>query len=155
LTPAGVERYAGRVKRLELTRVRLCQRCGRGGAELRSGDGRVIVVPMDGARARGLEDDAGTSDGLESLTDLVLGQLAATGRAPTEIVLDVLDGRLRALLSLPARDGPRVVGCTPEEGVALAVRGRIPLYATDEALAHAAARAARHERGSGGADTLH
>lgn len=142
------------VKRLELSRIRVCQRCGRSSAELRSRDGSVIVVPVDAVRARELEDRA-SPHGLESLTDLVLGQLAASGRAPAEVLLDVLDGRLRALLSLPAREEPDIVGCTPEEGLALAVRGRLPLYATDEAFAHAAARSAKHDRGTGGADTLH
>jgi len=155
LTAARRGRYATGVKRLELSRIRICQRCGRSGAELRSADGAVIVVPVDGVRARELEDRV-APDGLKSLTDVVLGQLAATGRAPTEVVFDVLDGRLRALLSLPAREEPDIVGCTPEEGLALAVRGRLPLYATDEALAHAAARATKHDRGgSGGADTVH
>jgi len=55
----------------------------------------------------------------------------------------VAEGRLRALLSFVRPEGADVVGCTAEEGVALAIRGELRLYATDEALAHAAAEPAK------------
>src|SRR5437867_7965422 len=86
------------VTRLELVRIRQCNRCGRGGAELHAEDGSVLIVPLDGARTRELAG-AGTVDDLRSLTDLVLEQLDAAGSLPREIVLDLVDGRLRALLS--------------------------------------------------------
>jgi hypothetical protein len=147
--PAGV-------KRLELARIRVCGRCGRGGAELRGGDGELLVVPLDAVRARQLSE-ARTSDEARSLTDVVLEQLRAGGVVASEIVVDAAEGRLRALLSLLREEGPDVVVCTADEGVALAVRGGLKIYATDEALAYATARSAKRERqgGAGGPDTIH
>jgi len=155
LPPAG---YAIGVKRLELARIRVCNRCGRGGAELRGEDGERLVIPLDPGRARELADANGADD-VRSLTELLLEQLAAGGLAASEVVLDVADGRLRALLSFVRASEPDVVGCTPEEGIALAVRGGLKIYATDEALAHATAggSAAKQDRhgGTGGPDTIH
>ena len=119
------------MKRLELVRIRVCNRCGRGGAELRGEDGERLVVPLDPVRAR---------------------QLAAAGVEAREVVLDVADGRLRALLSFVRAGETDVVGCTTDEGVALALRGGLRLYATDEALAHAAAD---RPKAAGGPDTVH
>ena len=68
------------------------------------------------------------------------------------VVLDVADGRLRALLSFVHADETDVVGCTADEGVALALRGGLRLYATDEALAHAAAD---RPKAAGGPGTVH
>jgi hypothetical protein len=148
LTACAAGRYADGVKRLELARIRVCSRCGKGRAELRTADGDRLVVPLDPIRARELSE-AGASDELRSLTDYVLEHLGS-GRIG-EIVLDIANGRLRALVSL-VRDDAEVLACTAEEGVALAIRGSLRLYATDEALAHgAAAKAARH----GGPDTVH
>jgi hypothetical protein len=149
LTASGAERYAGAVKRLELTRVRVCSRCGRGAAELRSPDGDRVSVALDPVRARELADRT-SPDGLRSLTEFVLERLESHGVG--EIVLDVADGRLRALLSLAHDDDPEVISCTPDEGVALAIRGGIRLYATDEALAHGAAG---KTEGHSGPDTVH
>lgn len=141
------------MKRLELARVRICNRCGRGRAELRSGGGELLVVPLDPIRARQLRE---TPADVRSLTDLVLEQLRANGLEPGEVVLDVVDGKLHSLLSVARADEHEVVACTADEGVALAVRGGLQLYATDEALAHAAARAGRAEpRGGQGPDTIH
>jgi len=149
LTGCASGRYAGGVKRLELVRVRVCRRCGRGTAELQGDDGRNIAVRLDPERARELSD-AGEPDGVGSLTDLVLARLPAGGLPFREVVLDVAGGHLRALVSVG--DGePEVVGCTAEEGVALAVRGGLALYATDEALAHGAAGT----QGPHGAHGLH
>jgi hypothetical protein len=112
------------------------------------------VVPLDAVRAREL---SGKGDGLRSVTDVLLDQLAAAGTAVSEIVLDVSDGRLRALMTLVHDGETDVVGATAEEGVALALRGDLKLYATDEAIAHAAARSAKPARhgGAGGSDTIH
>src|SRR5262245_3338254 len=140
------------VKRVELERIRVCQRCGRGTAELRSEDGTTLTVSMDAVRTRELSrtDD---EDDIRSLTELFLEQLEACGRQPAEVVLDVTDGRLRGLLSFD-RDGESdVVTCTAEEGIALVVRGGLRLYATDEALARGAEAADKHH--GGGSDTVH
>src|SRR5206468_1240615 len=141
---------------LELVRIRQCARCGRGGAELHSEDGTVLVVPLDATRTRELAGE-GTPDDLRSLTDLVLEQLDAVGSLPREIVLDLADGRLRALLSFERGGEADVVACTADEGVALAVRGDLNLYATDEAVAHAVkeGEADQHRGGPDGSETIH
>ena len=137
------------MKRLELARVRVCSRCGRGAAELRSPDGERLSVPLDPVRACQLAArDA--SDGLRSLTEFVLERLES--HSVGEVVLDVADGRLRALLSLVRDDDPEVLACTADEGVALAIRGGIRLYATDEAMAHGTAE---KPAGQSGPDTIH
>jgi hypothetical protein len=137
------------VRRLELARIRSCRKCGRTAAELRSEDGVAVVVPIDAHRARELADGR-PPDALGSLTELVLAQLQAAKRRPTEIVLDVRDGRLCGLVAFV---DDAVVGCTAEEAIALAVRGQLPLYATAEAVTHATARAGRTEHPGG--ETLH
>jgi len=143
--------YASRVKRLGLVRIRVCSRCGRGGAELRGEDGERLVVPLDAVRARQLAN-AGREEDMRSFTDLVLEQLAAAGVEAREVVLDVAEGRLCALLSFVRTGDTDVVGCTAEEGVALALRGGLRLYATAEALAHAAVDRPKAARGP---DTVH
>ena len=154
--PGKPRRYASGVKRLELARIRVCSRCGKGGAELRGEDGERLVVPLDAVRARQLARADGDED-VRSLTELVLEQLGAGGVEAREVVLDVAEGRLRALLSFVRPEGADVVGCTAEEGVALAIRGELRLYATDEALAHAAAEPAKPapSGGAGGPGTVH
>ena len=139
MTASGRGRYAPPVKRLEVGRIRVCERCGRGAAELRGDDGEKLVVTLDPIRARQL---AGPADGEEArcLTDVVLDRFAATGAEVSEVVLDVLDGRLGALVSLVGEREPEIVACTAEEGVALAVRGAVKLYATEDALAHGVVR---------------
>ncbi len=156
MTASRAGRYANGVKRLELVRIRRCGRCGRGGAELRGADGENLVVPLDAIRARQLTEE-GRADDVRSLTELVVEQLAAGGVVANEVVLDVTDGRLGALLSFVRGGEPDVVACTAEEGVALAIRSALPLYATDEALAHASARATKPQRpgGTGGPQTVH
>jgi hypothetical protein len=137
------------VQRLELVRIRVCKRCGRGNAELRGDAGAQLVVRVDPVRVRELQ---GIAEEMRSLSDVLLEQLAAAGFEASEVVLDSVDGRLRGLVSLLRDDEVEVVGCTPEEGLTLAVRGGVRLYATDEAVAQAAPR-----RGdaSGGPDTVH
>jgi hypothetical protein len=139
------------VKRLELARVRICQRCGRGRAELESADGATLVVPVDEARARELERPDDTDDA-PWLSAVVLALLGAGRRELREVVLDVGDHGLRALVTL-GRDGKTdadVLACTPQEGVGLAVRAKVPLYATAEALATSA-----KTPDAGGHETLH
>jgi len=136
-------------------RIRMCQRCGRSGAELRSEDGDRLVVPIDPARTREFTETNATDD-VRSLTDLVLEQLTTRGQGVSEVVLDVFDGRLRALVSFGAGSEPDVVACTADEGLALAVRGELKLYATEEALDHASKGARRQGRGRiSGRDMLH
>jgi hypothetical protein len=123
------------VKRLELIQVRICQRCGRGKAQLSASDGATLSVPLDPVRARAL---ANRGDDLRPLAEVVLEHLTAAGNAITEVVLDVADNALRSLVSFADGD---VVACPAQDGVELAVRGELTLYATDEALAHANGRA--------------
>ena len=53
-------------------------------------------------------------------------------------MFDVDGGTLRALVSSRRGGELDVVACTPQEGLDLASRAGVPLYATDEALTHAA-----------------
>lgn len=155
MTPDGAERYPGRVERLELTRIRVCDRCGRGSAELRAAGGATIVVTLDPVRARQLRDRK-TDDG-RTLTDVVLDALQASGASVSEVVLDVSAERLGGLVSLVHDGESDVIACTAEEAVALAVRGDVRIYATAEALAHASAKPAKlaPHGGAGGPETMH
>jgi hypothetical protein len=144
------------VKRLELVRIRVCSRCGRGGAELRAAAGEErLVVPLDPIRARQLSG-APIAEDVRSLTDLLVERLAV-GARPSEVVLDVTEGRLCGFLSLLAEGDAEgeVVACTAEEAVALAVRGAVALYATDEALARGTTASPERRGGAGGPDTVH
>ena len=146
------------MRRLALVRIRVCTRCGRGGAELKAEDGAKLVVRLEPARA--VELRAGSrGDDMRWLPDVVLAQLAASGLGVREVVLDVVDDTLRAFLSL-AKEGdasaePDVVGCTPEEGVAIAIRGGHRIFATDDALAPARRRSENRDEGGAGGGTLH
>jgi len=144
------------MKRLELVRVRVCERCGRGRAELRSEDGKTLTVTLDPVRAREISDPR-PADEVRTLADLVLVELGAAGLSASEVVLDVAHGHLRALVSWLRRGEPEVVACTAEEGVGLVVRGALRLFATEEALAQASPARDAHDgpRGSGGPETLH
>ena len=128
----------------------MCERCGRGTAELRTDDGEKLVVRLDPVRAQQL---AGATPGEESrcLLDVALERFEATGAEVSEVVLDVIDGRLGGLVSLVGEREPEVVRCTAEEALALAVRGGVRLYATDEALASGNARPPSPPR----TDTVH
>lgn len=149
--------YLRSVRRLGLVRIRICTRCGRGGAEFRTDDNASLVVRLDPARAAQLRGPRATEE-MRWLTDVVLGQLAAAGFAVRELVIDVVDGTQRAFLTLAGPDDtePEVVACTPEEAVAVALRGGHRLFATDEALAAPRGRGEpRDEGGAGGPGTLH
>jgi hypothetical protein len=120
------------VRRLELKRVRVCSRCGRGRAQLEGSDGERLEVVLDAPRARDL---AGQQDEVRSLASFVLAQAAESRTTFGEVILDDGPVGLRALLSI-TRDGESdVVACTAQEGVELAVRAGLVVYATDEALA--------------------
>ena len=143
------------MRRLTLGRIRVCTRCGRGGAELKAEDGAKLIVRLEPARAVELRG-ASRGDDMRWLTDVVLAQLKASGCVVQEVVLDVVDETMRAFISLAREDDvagePEVVACTPEEGVAIAIRGGHRIFATDEALVPVR-RPRRAARSGGG--TLH
>lgn len=137
--------------RLELAKVRICQRCGRGRAELTGSDGATLVVPLDAPRARELERPDDGED-VPWLSAVILALLTAGRRGLREVVLDAADHGLRALVSL-GRNGESetdVMACTAQEGIGLAVRAKVPLYATAEALATSVKKP-----DAGGHETLH
>lgn len=146
------------MRRLALVRIRVCTRCGRGGAELKTEDGAKIVVRLEPARAVELRGGP-RNDEMCWLTDVVLAQLEASGLVVREVVLDVVDGTLRAFLTLGKVDDeavePEVVACTPEEAVAVAIRGEHRLFATDEALAAPRRSGEPRDEGGAGGGTLH
>jgi len=146
------------VRRLALVRIRVCTRCGRGGAEFKAEDGAKLVVRLEPARAVELRGEP-KSDEMRWLTDVVLAQLASSGQDVREVVLDLVDGVMRAFLSLARADDasaePEVVACTPEEGVAVALRGGFRLFATDEALTAPRGRSEPRDEGGAGGGTLH
>ena len=122
------------MKRLELARVRVCQRCGRGRAELEGPDGTALTIPLDAARATELERQ-GEPEDVAWLSMLVVEALRRQQCAVREVVLDAAEHGLRALVSIARGEEHDVVACTPQEGVGLAVRVKAPLYATAEAVA--------------------
>ena len=133
------------MERLELKRVRVCSRCGRGRAELEGTGGHRLVVPLDPPRARALErlaapeapgdpPDAAHDDATMTVADFVLGQLDDVGARPKEVVLDHGPAGLHALLSFDHGDASDVISCTAQEGIELAVRAGLALYGSDEAL---------------------
>jgi hypothetical protein len=93
------------------------------------------------------------------LTDVLLAQLEASGSVVREVVLDTVDGTLRAFVTLGKADDeaqePEVVACTPEEGVAIAIRGGHRLFATDEALTAPRRTGEPRDEGGAGGGTLH
>jgi hypothetical protein len=149
LTPARRASIDDDVKRLELAGVRICQRCGRGRADLTASDGTTLAVPVDAVRARELASPAAGSDA-PWLSSLVVTLLREQRVALREIVLDAAEQGLRALVTLTRADENEVVTCTPQEGLGLAVRAKVPLYATAEALGATTAAPS-----DGGGETLH
>ena len=148
LTPGGRAAIDEGVKRLQLARVRVCQRCGRGRAELEAADGTSITVPLDPLRAHELERRDG--EDVPWLSAVVLALFRSSGGTVREVVLDAEPHGLRALVSVSRGEETDGVACTPQEGVSLAARGGIPLYATADALATAGGTSDRE-----GHDRLH
>ena len=113
-------------------------------------------MPLDAIRARQLAATDHSAE-VRSLTELMLASFAMTDVVVGEVVLDVSDGRLGALVSLDGGEHPEVVACTAEEGVALVVRSGVKMYATDEALAHGLTRSPKSapSGGAGGSETVH
>lgn len=132
MTGSGPGARRSDVRRLELKRVRVCSRCGRGRAELEGTDGGRVEVVLDAPRARDL---SGQQDALRTLTAFVLAQAAETRTTLAEVVFDRGPAGLRALLSIARGGESDVVACTAQEGVELAVRAGLTMYATDDALA--------------------
>ncbi len=142
LTGEGAWGYCSQVvKRLEFKRVRVCKRCGRGRAELESPAGDRLTVTLDPTRARALERlarpdaaDAQTDPPARAVADFLLAEVARSGARPGDVVFDQgLEG-LRALLTVHRGDDSEVLACTAQEGLELAVRGGLPLYADDDVL---------------------
>ncbi len=119
------------MKRLELKRVRVCERCGRGRADLTGDDGAALTIPLDAIRAAEL---SGATSDVRALGDFVLDRLRASGATPSEVVFDVEVGGLRALVASRRGAESDVLACTPQEGLDLAIRGGLAVYATDDAL---------------------
>jgi hypothetical protein len=131
LTGAGRDGRRTAVRRLELKQVRVCSRCGRGRAQLESADGDRFEVVLDPPRARELSAGQG---GVRSLATFLLEQIAERRIVPEEVIFEQGPAGLRALLSV-TRDGETdVVSCTAQEGVELAVRGSLAMYASDDVL---------------------
>jgi bifunctional DNase/RNase len=122
---------------MELGEVRICRKCRRGRANLIGPDGEALSIPLDAARAARLGREAEPGD-VPWLGDLVAERLVRDGTTLREVVLDVERGALRALVSCERDGEPTVLACTPQEGVDLAQRAGVPIYATDDALAQAA-----------------
>jgi hypothetical protein len=149
LTLGGGAGTTGVVQRLELTRIHACERCGRGRAELATGEGDVLVVGLDAAAVQELREGREGGE-VPWLSSLLLELLGARRDALREVVLDAGPKGLRALLTLSHGDTTDVIACAAQEGIALAVRGALPLYATAEALE----AGGRRERSRGG-ERLH
>lgn len=62
----------------------------------------------------------------------VIGDLGA--KVDKVVVTEVLDGTFYAELHLQVAGANRVISCRPSDGVAIAVRTRCPLFATEEVL---------------------
>ena len=139
-----------------MSSIRVCDRCGRGAVELKGEGGESLVVKLDPVRTRQL---TGTIDDSapRTLLEVTFAGLATEGLAVSEVVFDSSEGRLGALVTLLREEDSEIVACTAEEGVAVAMRAGVKIYATDEALSHAAARSAKpaSEGSAGGSDTIH
>lgn len=136
------------MKRLELQEVRICKKCGRGRALLLSDDDDSLSIPLDPVRARRL---AGERDDVRCLGDFLIDHLREGGIPPTDVVLDRVPAGLRALVSLRRGEEIDVLSCTAQEGLEIALRGDLHLYATADVFEAQADRAAERDPG----ETLH
>lgn len=148
LTHAVARRYCERVKRLELQEVRICKKCGRGRALLLSDDDDSLSIPLDPVRARRL---AGERDDVRCLGDFLIDHLREGGIPPTDVVLDRVPAGLRALVSLRRGEEIDVLSCTAQEGLEIALRGDLHLYATADVFETQADRVSERDPG----ETLH
>jgi hypothetical protein len=73
-------------------------------------------------------------DPTRTVADFVLAQLEEAGARLTDVVFDHGAAGLHALLSFEQGDGSDVIACTAQEGVELAARTGLAMYASDEAL---------------------
>lgn|GEM_PF-1430440 len=121
--------------RLELKQIRQCPRCRRGVAELETPDGARLRVVLEGVRVRAL---AGEADDLRWVDEVLLDSLRALAAPPVAVVLDAVAEGVRGLVTLGGRAQGEVIACAGPEAIGLAIRGRLPLYATEEALARGA-----------------
>jgi len=136
------------VKRLELQEVRICKKCGRGRALLLSDDDESLSIPLDPVRARRL---AGERDDVRCLGDFVLDHLREGGMPPTDVVLDRVPAGMRALVSIRRGEDVDVLSCTAQEGLELALRGDLQLYATADVFTTTTDRVPERDPG----ETLH
>jgi hypothetical protein len=136
------------VQRLELTRVRACERCGRGRADLTAGTGDVLTIALDPAAVAELQGSQAETD-VAWLSSFVVERSRAHGESLREVVLDEGPNGLRGLLTVSRGDATDVLACSPDQALTLAMRATLPLYATAEAL-DAGAR-----REPSGGDRLH
>ncbi len=97
-----------------------------------------MEVVLDAPRAQEL---AGQGDDVPSLTSFLLAQAEDTGTTFGELILEKGPAGLRALLSITRAGESDVISCTAQEGVGLAIRAGLTMYATDEALASEAGEA--------------
>jgi hypothetical protein len=123
------------MQRLELIRVRRCNDCGRGRAELATDDGTIITVALDASRV----DDLARwpdkpAEGPADLTGVVVDLLGKDGWTVRDVVFDTATRGLRALVTRMRSEEVEVIEATAQEGLALALRGQVPMYATDEAI---------------------
>ena len=94
------------------------------------------MVGLDPNRARLLADlgDDAEPD-VPWLGRLVSEQAAAAGVRVSDVVLDIGPHGLRGLVTwLDADDAMTVAACEPQEALETALRTRVPLFATDEAM---------------------
>ena len=124
------------VRRLELGTIRICRQCHRGRAELLTDDGEALLVRLDPNRARLLADlgDDAEPD-VPWLGRLVSEQAVDAGLRVSDVVLDQGPYGLRGLVTwVDADDEMTVAACEPQEALETALRTRVPLLATDEAM---------------------
>ncbi len=69
--------------------------------------------------------------------DLIEKLLDTFGGRPTRVVIDGRDGAIGASLHVEGLGRDSAVECHPADGLALAVRGEVPIYASELAMQHA------------------
>lgn len=115
---------------------------------LLSDDDDSLSIPLDPVRARRL---TGERDDVRCLGDFLLDHLREGGIPPTDVVLDRAPAGLLALVSIRRGDEIDVLSCTAQEGVEIALRGDLQLYATADVFTSTPARVPERDPG----ETLH